>query len=191
MTLVVTHFTSGYKETIRRLEHNELVGNINTKIWTNKYGEVVAEGLAREMTNNEIINSKNKSINILTDKVKQQGIKIKNVEYQLSIALGLSIDTLIITKHDTIIKDGKVIVNNVDNLTIGDFKLVRTQQVNTNNSHYEISYTPTLYISISHYKEGKWRLRNLFHKRDVRYKATITTSDSLLKPKEIIVIKAN
>jgi hypothetical protein len=177
-----------YKDTISRLEGNVIARDIAMVQMVNDYGDTITSMQITELTKNELLNSNNIKINELTNKVKQQGVKIKNLEYQLGIELGFESDTVVVISIDTI---DRTIVQYVDSIFIGDFKLIRKQDVDVLKSKYSITYTPILYISISHYKEGKWKLRNLFHKRDIRYKVSVSSSDNMLKPKDITIIKVN
>lgn len=185
---IVMHFTAKYKTTIDRLEYNTKVSDTKLKVWTNKFGDVVVEKSALMLTQNEFRNSTNETINTLKSKLEANGVKIKKLEYALSVETDFNADSIVPIITDTLhTNDSVFIVQRLDSLTIGDFKLIRVEL--NNASHYNISYKPTLYIGISHYKDGKWRLRNLFHKRDIRYKVIISSSDKMLKPKDIQIIK--
>jgi len=187
---IVMYFTSKYRATIDRLEYNVKVNDTKVKVWTNKFGEVVAEKSALMLTQNEFKNSTNEKIETLKSKLKANDVKIKNLEYALSVEVGFDADSIVPIITDTLrINDSVFVVQRLDSLVIGDFKLTRYEINNT--SDYKITYKPTLYIAISHYKNGKWKLRNLFHRRDIRYKATVSSSDDMLKPKDIQIIKVN
>ena len=178
-----------YKREINRLQFNLKVSNVGTTIWKNKFNDFVAEASASQMKLGEIIKSNNEEIQTLVTKSKQQGIKIKNLEYLVSIGSDFNMDSIVPIVLDTVhfTRDNYIYI---DSISVGDFRLKRTQLINSLESHYNISYTPTLYLSISHYKDGNWKLRNIFHKRDIRYKATVSSSDNLLKPSNIQIIKA-
>jgi len=137
-----------------------------------------------------ILATKDVQIQTMTEKARRQGLKIKDLEYLVSIGGDFNMDSIVPIVLDTVhfTRDNYIYI---DSISVGDFRLKRTQAINSLESHYNINYTPTLYLSISHYKDGPWRVRNIFHKRDIRYRATITSSDNLLKPKELKIIKVD
>lgn len=171
---------------INRLNNNIKANEIGITYWKNKYGTIISTSMVKEVTTKELLKSKDSKVKELLDKVSKQSVKIKNLEYILNIETGLQIDTLTEIRIDTV---DRYITNYIDSLSIGDFHLKRIQQVGTLTSKYKIEYTPTLFVSVEHYKDGKWKLRNLFHRRDIRYKVNVNTSDNLLKPHEVTILK--
>lgn len=155
--------------------------------WTNDSKQEVYAREALELKANELSNAADSSIQLLTKIIRQQGVKIKNLDYELSIESGLQIDTITNVRVDTV---NRIIQQYVDSIEIGDLHIKHLLFLKGAGykGRFIASYTPTLYVSLSSYKD-KWKLMNLFHKRDVKYKCLVTTSDSLLKPKAIEVIK--
>lgn len=176
----------GYKDTIARLQGNIIANDIGMMQMINDYGDTITSMQITQLTKDELLTTNNIKINELTDKIKQQNVKIKNLEYALGIELGFESDTVVVISIDTV---DRLITQYVDSIFIGDFKLIRKQNINVLKSKYTISYTPTLYVAISHYKIGKWKLKNILHKRDIGYKVTVTSSDKMLKPKDITIVK--
>ena len=173
--------------TIATLNNNITVMGEHTKFRIDKQGKTIAERNALELTSEQLRNSSDSTIQVLNKNIANQGVKIKNLEYAISVKTGMRIDTTVITRIDSV---DRLHIQYIDTLNIGDFHLRRSQEVGHMESKYAITYTPTLYITIERYKEGSWRIRNLFHRRPIRYKTTINSSDKLLAPKEILIVKA-
>jgi len=175
------------RDDAERMSFNFSIANQQITRWRTVEGNYVARQEALELKAKELEKVKDSSIIALHNIIKKQGVKVKNLEYELSIESGLQIDTIVEVKVDTI---DRYIRQMIDSIEIGDLKLRHMLFLKGDKYYgkFTASYTPTLYVGISTYKDA-WRFKNIFHRRDVKYQCIVTTSDSLLKPKSMQIIK--
>lgn len=171
----------------QNIVNNENIQSLldSIKITYDEYGRTITDLKVLTVNYTTLANSSDAKIQKLLKTTKDQDIKLKNINYLLSIESGLQIDTTVITRVDTV---SELIIQRLDSLEIGSFKLRRIQ-LNDFNPKYKISYTPTLTATIYDYKIGHWKLKNLFIKRPIGYKLNIVASDSLLKPTDVKIFK--
>lgn len=180
--LVLTIILLAFKLYNSNQEIKRQLGNYNaqvyaTQFWQTKNGENVARTALINLTSRELKYTKDKEIVELKTVAKNAGIKIRKLEYMLSIKA----DTVFIIDS---IPVEKVLINDrwvyIDTLNIGDLHIKRVQDVELMTAKYEVKYNPTIYVYVSWSKEDKWRLKNLFVPRTKTYFVDVITKDKLL-----------
>jgi len=175
-------------KTITSLKQTVASQTLHNHLWRNNFNELVLTSAVSFKSLKELKKSSDSTIKKLVNNNSRLNNKLKNTEYLLDIALGMKVDTNVVVQkvyiNDTLYKE-------IDSLQIASFTLVRLKYSNELTAKYEITYKPELFISINHYKDGKWRLRNLFVKRDVIYKVDVKANDDILQPASLTVVKVN
>lgn len=167
-----------FKYLKERMENNWVSEMRNTWHWKTKYGNEVASSIAQMQTKEEIINSKDKEIKKLTETAGKLGIRIKDLQYMLSINFDTIIDTVVKTSVVSI--PGEPQVKYYDTLYIGNSAIYHTFNLNDSTSHYRMEMAGTLYVYYEPgKKEGKWKIKNIFVARK-RLPVISATSDNPL-----------
>lgn len=160
---------------------------LQTKIYRLKTGEIVAEAQARLLKSQEIIDSKEKKIQELVEYADKLNLKVKDLEFMISIA----IDTTV--HHDTkpiiIHEPGTTAYKEYDTLRIDSSYIYRLYDSKDSLAHYSIHLGGSLFVYFDDsQKEGKWKLVNLFKKRETHPIVTVTSNNSLLNLKDVKMV---
>jgi hypothetical protein len=139
------------------------------------------------LTNRELSNSRDAEVLNLLSTIKELNIKQKNLIQLLKLESNSTHDTTVVVKVDTI--PGTTIVRELDSLTIGKLHIKRIKLSTDNIAKYKVVYNPTLTIIVHEEKIGKWKLRNLFHKREKETLVDVISDDELLKFTKLRAIK--
>jgi hypothetical protein len=144
------------------------------------------------LSNRQLLNSQATVIKDLKNNLNQSDIKIKNVEHLYNVELEINkelrsrVYTEVITDKDPTTSD---YIIERDTARIATLTIIRAKYSNEDSARYTVTYNPTLYITKSSYKEGKWRFINIFKWREKKDKVSINSKDNILVPKEIIYIE--
>lgn len=167
------------EQTIQSYKHNSV-------LWKDKNNKLTITSAIQFHTIQSLKKTTDSTILSLINKNKAIGNKLKHTEYLLNVQLGVNIDT--VTKVQYFYVTDTTYVE-IDSLQIQTLTIKRFKNSNSDIARYSIKYNPELFISINHYKEGNWKLKNLFVKRPIIYKVDLQTNDSILKPRNLTVVK--
>lgn len=170
-----------------KMENNWISEVRNTWHWKTKYGNEVASSIAQIQTKDEIINSKDIEIKKLTENAKKLGIKIKDLQYMLSINFDTIIDTVVHTHIVSV--PGETEVRYYDTLYIGNSAIYHMFDMNDSTSHYRMEMAGTLYVYYEPgKKEGKWKIKNIFVARKRLPIISVTSDNPLINLKGVKMV---
>ena len=153
--------------------------------WKSINGKQGATVKQQIYTVQQLKHSTNETINQLVSENKRIGNKLRKTEAMIGIVSELAIDTIVVPQI-FIVNDTTFL--EIDSLRIESFELIRNKYSNDSIAKYKINYRPHLMIFIERYKEGKWRLVNLWKWRPVLYKLDVVSNDTILKPANVTYI---
>jgi len=159
----------------------------NTWHWKTKYGNEVASSIAQMQTKEEIINSKDAEIQKLTENAKKMGIRIKDLQYMLSINFDTIIDTVVHTHIVSV--PGEPEVRYYDTVYVGNSAIYHMFNPNDSTSHYRMEMAGTLYVYYEPgKKEGRWRIKNIFVARKRLPIISVTSDNPLINLKGVKMV---
>ena len=168
-------------------QSNYVAVDNGTKTFTTKLGNLAATVNALQLSNEQLASSNNKHIQELVNANTDMGNKIKTTN-TLIAGYGKIIDNFTThVIHDTIIAGKKY--KDFESYTTKNLNLTRMLLLNSDSAKYLYDYHNRLFASISTFKVGNWKLINLFVKRKVDSKLTITSDDKLYKIDSLILIQ--
>ena len=159
---------------------------VNSELWRTKYNDLVITSAVKVQSISEAKNTSDSTIKKLVTENTKLGNKLKRTEYLLGLQMGIDIDTIVTTK--TVYLNDTTFIE-IDSLQINTLKIIRNKLSSNDTAKYHIEYKPELFVSINWYKDGKWRLRNIFIPRTRIYKVDVKANDDILKPSKLTVIK--
>lgn len=183
-------------------KHNRIRINNNlesyqevTKTTINSLGNTVAERNVMYYKTKEINRSQAIEIQDLKEQLQQNNIKLNRTSDLYRTQLEINKNLTSTVYYDTIytfFDDSTQFQTNVferDTARIQTLTIIREFNLLSDKADYKVSYNPILYTAVDKYKEGDWKLKNLFVWRDWQYKVNVWSNDSILKPTDIIYIK--
>ena len=184
---ILTSKVKELKEDNVRLESNYTAQTDSVHKWVTKYGDLVSENIAEKLKVNEILGSRDKEIIKLKNYVDRLGIKIKNLEFMLSIGIDSNVDTT--ANVQILYLPGETKYETFDTLRIGESYIYRRHLSGDSLAKYKIHLGGSLYVFYEGgKKQGKWKLRNLFIWRKKLPIISITSDNSLLNIKDMKLV---
>lgn len=182
-------------------EKERVISNIaamstETKILLNNDSITIAEKDRLLLTQDEIIDNQDLSIQALVSNLKSNNIKLKNTESALfaQIVLNKSLKSKVTidTVYSELSLDSIPQMNLVerDTASIGSLQIIRAYVLGADSADYKVSYSPKVYVTISTYKDGKWKVKNIWKWRTKVTKATVNTDDKFFSPTEVLYIES-
>jgi hypothetical protein len=182
--LVMTNIAQ--RKEIKRGKSNTSYLLSSVEQWKNINGNYVATAKQQVFTIKQLKHSTNVEINKLLADNKSLGNKLRKTEALIGIDSELSIDTVVQTVIH-FVNDTTFI--EIDSLQIESLRIVRNKIVGDDLAKYSIRYNPVLTVVIEDYKEGRWKIRNIWSWRPKLYKIDVMSSDSILKPRNVTYLK--
>jgi len=168
-------------------QSNYVAVDKGTTLFTTKLGNLAATVNALQLSNEQLTTSNNKRIQELVNANNDMGNKIKTTNTLIS-GLGSKVDSFKVkVYHDTTILNRKY--KDYEKYVTKNLNLTRMLLLNSDTATYLYDYHNRLFASISTFKVGNWKLINLFVKRKVDSKLTITSDDKNYKIDSLILIQ--
>lgn len=182
-------------------EKERVISNIaamstETKILLNNDSITIAEKDRLLLTQDEIIDNQDLSIQALVSNLKSNNIKLKNTESALfaQIVLNKSLKSKVTidTVYSELSLDSIPQMNLVerDTASVGSLQIIRAYVLGADSADYKVSYSPKVYVTISTYKDGTWKVKNIWKWRRKITKATVNTDDKFFSPTEVLYIES-
>lgn len=182
-----------FKEEAEIKQNNLEAYQESTKIQYTAFGKALAERNIMYYTTKELNNSQAEEIKDLRNIAREANIKINRTESLLRTQISINeqlkskvhIDEVPTSAGDST----TVTYIERDTAIIQTLKIIREYTFGADSADYDVSYHPILYVLVDRYKEGNWKIKNLFRWRDWQYKVNVISNDSILKPEDVIYIK--
>ena len=185
--LYLSHETTLKERAAKDIAQSNYVAVDNgTKTFTTKLGNLAATVNALQLSNEQLASSNNKRIQELLAANTDMGNKLNKTNTLIS-GLRSKVDSFKVkVLHDTIIANKKY--KDYERYVTKNLNLTRMLLLNSDSANYLYDYHNRLFASISTFKVGNWKLINLFKKRKVDSKLTITSDDKNYKVDSLILI---
>ena len=156
-----------------------------TTVWKTRSGNLAAYAEEQKLTINQLKTSSDKRISSLLKAVDDMNLKLKESTTLVS-TYGLYIANFKIkTVHDTII--GAIKYLEYEKYQTKNLTLIR-HKVSIDTASYEYNYHINLFAVINSFKDGKWKLKNIFTPRKRINKLDITSDDDNFKIDSLLLI---
>lgn len=171
----------------KKWKNNFALQLLDARHWKSKYGNLVVSSVSQSLGYEDAIYSKDEEIERLTKYADKLGIKVKDLQYLLSIQCDTIVDTVIKTRIVSVPEVAEVRYH--DTLYLGNSAVYRVMNADDSTSHYiaELGGTLNVYYEPEQ-KQGKWRIKNLFVAREKRPVISISSGNPLISYKNVKLV---
>lgn len=186
--LYLSHITVLKERAAKEIAQSNYVAvDQGTKVFTTKLGNLAATVNALQLSNEQLSISNNHHIQELLAASADMGNKLSKTN-TLIAGYGQIIDKFsVVVIHDTVIAGKKY--KDYETYTTNNLNLTRMLLLNSDSANYLYDYHNKLFATISTFKVGKWKLANLFKRRKVDSKLTVTSDDKNYKIDSLLLIQ--
>jgi len=171
-------YHSYQSDIIRTLRHNNKILADSVDIVKLNNGQSVTTGGTVYLTRDDLRNSND---SVILNMLNEFDLNVNRVEHLINAKASIRYIFKTIVKYDTAFVFGTdtVLVDNYDTWDNGFLALERIVYTDSpDTAHYKYSHDLEVDATISTYKEGKWRLRNIIYWRPKLYKTSLTANDT-------------
>ena len=184
--LFVTYNTMVKERAAKVLAQNNFTSlSKGTTVWQTRAGNYAASVRELQLSKDQLKSSTDVRINELLKSVSDMGIKVKDASTIISAQGTIIANFKARIVHDTIV--GSVFYHEWERFKSPNLEVIR-HLITIDSAQYEYKYHNKLYAAISSFKDGKWKLKNIFTPRRIINKLSITSNDPNYKLDSVYMI---
>jgi len=184
--LFVTYNTMVIERKAKVLAQNNFTSlSKGTTVWKTRAGNYAASVRELQLSKEQLKSSSDKRINDLIVAVDNMDIKLKNVSTIMSAQATMIANFKVKIVHDTIVNG--VFFHEWEKYKSRNLEVIR-HLIRIDSAEYNYKYHNSLYAAISSFKDGKWKIKNIFTPRRIINKLSITSDDPNYKLDSLYMI---